>query len=204
MLWATILFIWELVGVDLDKAKDAGGYVGPIVTALKSPQAVPWVLLALVLYFLFKCSTEWAQCHVDRRKLRFARADFVSAWIVAVAAIALYIGQAISRVQFADRVASGSTLTSLLLTLAAVGIGKRVAVGFSLRRQRLRRSWMDLIEIGYITALILALGLTRTSYHLRGASLAVFVIVGVLLLIADGVEPFFNNEPAIFERLPRK
>ncbi|MGZ8845462.1 MAG: hypothetical protein ACXW3C_03265 [Pyrinomonadaceae bacterium] len=102
MLWATILFIWELVGVDLGKAKDAGGYIGPIVTALKSPQAVPWVLLALVLYFLFKCSTEWAQCQADRRKMRFARADFISAWIVSLAAIILYVGQTLSRVQFAD------------------------------------------------------------------------------------------------------
>src|SRR6266404_3943523 len=79
MLWAAILLIWELVGVDLSKAKDAGGNIGPIVTALKSPQAVPWALLGLVGYFLFKCSIEWAQCHVERRKLRFARADFISA-----------------------------------------------------------------------------------------------------------------------------
>jgi hypothetical protein len=34
MLWATILLIWELIGVDLGKAKDAGGNIGPIVTAL--------------------------------------------------------------------------------------------------------------------------------------------------------------------------
>jgi hypothetical protein len=39
MLWATILLIWELIGVDLGKAKDAGGTIGPIVAALKSPQA---------------------------------------------------------------------------------------------------------------------------------------------------------------------
>lgn len=104
MLWATILLIWELIGVDLSKAKDAGGNIGPIVTALKSPQAVPWALTGLVIYFLFKCSVEWAQCHPDRRKIRFARIDFSSAWIVSMGAIALYVGQAISRVQLADAV----------------------------------------------------------------------------------------------------
>jgi hypothetical protein len=102
MLWSAILFIWELIGIDLSKAKDAGGTVGPVVTALKSPQAVPWVLLILVLYFLLKCAIEWAQCHPERRKVRFARVDFISAWVVSIAAIALYVGQAISRVQFAN------------------------------------------------------------------------------------------------------
>jgi hypothetical protein len=51
MLWSAILFIWELVGVDLGTAEKAGGYIGPILTALKSPQAVPWVLVILVLSF---------------------------------------------------------------------------------------------------------------------------------------------------------
>jgi hypothetical protein len=106
MLWSAILFIWELVGIDLDTAKDEPGNVGAIVKSLKSRQAVPWVLLILVVYFLFKCSIEWAQCHPERRKLRFARIDFVSAWIVSMVAIALYIGQTISRLQFADFIQS--------------------------------------------------------------------------------------------------
>jgi hypothetical protein len=53
-------------------------------------------------YFLFKCSIEWAQCHAERRKVRVARIDFFSAWIISLAAITLYVGQAISRSQFAD------------------------------------------------------------------------------------------------------
>lgn len=54
MLWAGILFIWELVGIDLEKAKESGGNAGAIISAIKSPQAVPWVLLILVVYFAFK------------------------------------------------------------------------------------------------------------------------------------------------------
>jgi len=53
MLWSGILFIWELVGIDLEKAKEAGGNAGAIIGAIKSPQAVPWALLILVAYFLF-------------------------------------------------------------------------------------------------------------------------------------------------------
>ena len=52
MRWASILFIWEFVGIDLEKAKDAEGYAGALVRSLKSPQAVPWILLALVFCFL--------------------------------------------------------------------------------------------------------------------------------------------------------
>jgi hypothetical protein len=120
MLWSTILLIWELIGVDLSKAKDAGGNIGPIVTALKSPQAVPWALAGLVVYFLFKCSVEWAQCHVDRRKIRFARVDFISAWIVALAALALYVGQALSRAQLANTI-QGSTVFDSILGGAMLG-----------------------------------------------------------------------------------
>jgi hypothetical protein len=163
MLWATILFIWELIGVDLSKAKDAGGYIGPVVTALKSPQAVPWVLFALVIYFLFKCSTEWGQCHEDRRKLRFARADFISAWFVAVAAIALYLGQTISRLQFADiiqskrvelnRVALWSLYSFVILFLPGAGVG---SVYITWRRTgKIKLNWFLAIPLVIPAALLL-------------------------------------------------
>lgn len=54
MLWSAILFIWELVGIDLDKAKDAEGNVGALIKSIKSPQAIPWALLIMVGYFVFK------------------------------------------------------------------------------------------------------------------------------------------------------
>ena len=106
MLWSTVLFVWEFVGIDLEKAKDAEGYAGAVIRSLKSPQAVPWVLLLVVLYFLFKCSVEWAQCHVDRRRIVVARIDYISALVVSAAAIALYFGQSMSSVQVADLVSS--------------------------------------------------------------------------------------------------
>lgn len=134
MLWSTILFIWELVGVNLDKAKDAGGNIGPVVTALKSPQAVPWVLLTLVLYFLFKCSVEWAQCHVERRKVRFARVDFYSAWLVALASIALYAVQAFSRIQLANAVTPVRVFSFELAFFSFLGFLLAVRLGFGWRK----------------------------------------------------------------------
>ena len=62
----------------------------------------PYETLILVAYFLFKCSVEWAQCSAARRSLRVSRIDLISAWIVSLVAYALYVVQAISRIQFAD------------------------------------------------------------------------------------------------------
>lgn len=113
MLWAAVLFVWELVGIDLEKAKDAGGNTGAIIGALKSPQAVPWALLILVGYFLFKITVEWYQCNFHRRLMRVARIDFLSAWVVALLAYTLYVYQAVSRVQFADLLQQSNRAASL-------------------------------------------------------------------------------------------
>lgn len=113
MLWAGILFIWELVGIDLDKAKEAGGNAGAIIGALKSPQAVPWALLILVLYFSFKLRVEWRQCNMARRAVFEAKQDYYSAFLVAFGACALYFGQTISRVQFANAVQGSRKIESL-------------------------------------------------------------------------------------------
>ena len=132
MLWSAILFIWELVGVDLEKAKDAGGNVGAIVTALKSPQAVPWVLVILVGYFAFKLRVEWGQCNLSRRQVRESRADCYSAFIVAAIACALYFGQAISHIQFANTVQTSAKFKSVLWGLfVGTGVSGSV-VGFRL------------------------------------------------------------------------
>lgn len=102
ILWAGILFIWELVGIDLEKAKEVGGSAGAILAAIKSPQAAPWALLILVGYFLFRFTVEWFQSNISRRQMRVARIDFYSSWVISLLAFALYIFQTVRRVQFAN------------------------------------------------------------------------------------------------------
>lgn len=123
MLWAGILLIWELVGVDLSKAEAAGGTAGAIITAIKSPQAIPWVLVTLTVYFLFKFNIEWYQCSLARRNMRVAKVDFASAWIVSLSAFILYLGQTISRVQFADFVQNSAITQSLILGFCLGALG---------------------------------------------------------------------------------
>jgi hypothetical protein len=140
MLWAAILFIWELVGIDLEKAKEAGGNFGAIVGAIKSPQAVPWALLILVIYFGFKLRIEWRQSNQNRRSVSEAKQDYYSAFVIAGAACLLYFGQTISRLQFADLLQGSGKTQSLVVAAvssflfataigaAALGVAKRVKV----------------------------------------------------------------------------
>ena len=128
LLWAGILFVWELIGIDLEKAKEAGGNAGAIINAIKSPQAVPWVLLVLVGYFLFKLWIEWNQCAESRRRSLHSRIDFGSAWVVAFVAGVLYAYQAISRVQVADTLRQSFKGQSLLMGLATALMGVMLAV----------------------------------------------------------------------------
>src|SRR2546421_4910775 len=69
LLWAAILLFWELVGVDLNQAKQADGNIGALLKSIGSTQAVPWVFLILVGYFLFKLTVEWVQCNQARKRL---------------------------------------------------------------------------------------------------------------------------------------
>jgi hypothetical protein len=41
VLWAGILIAWELVGFDLEKARESGGNTGALIAAIKHPQAIP-------------------------------------------------------------------------------------------------------------------------------------------------------------------
>jgi len=122
MLGAGILFIWELVGIDLEKAKEAGGNAGAIIKAIKSPQAVPWVLLILVGYFLFRFTIEWYQSTADRRKMRAAKIDFFASWFISLLAYSLYVGQTIRQVQFANLARGKAILQFAVIIIETIGI----------------------------------------------------------------------------------
>jgi hypothetical protein len=190
MMWSAILFIWELVGVDLDRMKEAGGNFGALVGALKSPQAVPWALVILVAYFLFKVTIEWFQCAASRRALRVSQIDFVSAWLVALVAYALYIAQ-LSGSQIANQLQSSrekghSVLLGLVLGIViAVGVAKLIrrdvetglgAIGSAafagiaiLIVERLRGNSFVFtsILIGFLVSMVTAAVLTLATRFLR-------------------------------------
>ena len=185
MLWAGILFIWELVGIDLEKAREAGGNAGAIIGAIKSPQAVPWVLLVLVLYFVFKMRVEWGQCNKARRDVLESRMDYLSAFVVAGIAGVLYFGQTLSHVQFANAVQDSSKFNSFFVgAFVAIGV---VCSGYFLWERfaihTKKRNDLLLIAFGYsilpLIAIFAVLRRTRPHwpYVLMGAS-AILLILG--------------------------
>lgn len=182
MLWSTILFIWELIGVDLEKARDVGGNVGPVVTALKSPQAIPWVLVILVLYFSFKCSIEWAQCQAERRSVRFARIDFISAWVVSVSAIFLYLGQAVARVQLANS-PNFHPFLFLLLAWYPVIIGTFIYIIATQDREK-RLHWRRTVLLPLAASVLLLTAVLSSIERLKwpiAAALGVCGLIGSVL-----------------------
>jgi len=86
MLWSGILLLWDILGIDLALARSTEGSIGPIITAIKNPAAMPWVLLSLIIYFIFKLIIEWGQCSEYRRANRVSVLDFSAAFAAAAVA----------------------------------------------------------------------------------------------------------------------
>lgn len=104
-LAAAVLLAWELIGIDLGEAP-----IESLNISLKSPQAAPYVLVTLVVYFAIRLSVEWFQADPQRRQRRASRFDFALAHVIGVSSLTLYAVQAILRVQVADRVSASEVL----------------------------------------------------------------------------------------------
>jgi hypothetical protein len=83
---SALLASWELIGIQLE-TKERWGIV------LKSPSAVPLVLLVLVLYYAYKLKIEWLQCSPERRQNPAARLDYHVAHTIGIAAISILLVQ---------------------------------------------------------------------------------------------------------------
>jgi hypothetical protein len=147
MLWASVLLIWQLVGIDLSKIESAEGYVGPIVRSIESPQAVPWILLSLVGYFVFKLHIEWRQCDDTRRELPQSKLDYCSAWAMSVAALALYFAQDSFRVRVADLFQRASTILVPGFRVGFLGFVMTL-LSISQRRKYQLRIWLLGVALG--------------------------------------------------------
>jgi hypothetical protein len=102
ILWSSVLFGWELVGVDLEKLDTGAGNVGAIAKALKSPQAVPWVIVVLVAFFAYRITVEWKQSNHARRSRVASQVDIVMSIGIAFTSYLLFFGQRAAGVQLAD------------------------------------------------------------------------------------------------------
>jgi hypothetical protein len=96
-LTSALLMAWELIGVELEASP-----VESLKITLKSPQAAPYVLIVLIVYFGFRTIIEWYQNDARRRDLIASKMDFAVAHGIAAASLSLYVYQTLSHIQVAD------------------------------------------------------------------------------------------------------
>jgi len=98
-LAGALLIALELIGIDFGATP-----IESINVTLKSPQAVPYILVVLVLYFALRLTIEWKQSHPGRRAMVSSRVDFALAHFIGISSLILYGIQALLRIQIADKV----------------------------------------------------------------------------------------------------
>lgn len=83
-LFSGLLLSWELldvVGIDQDKA------VG--VFKVENPEAVPWVFVALIFYFMMRTGVEWYQSPESRRQRKASIFDLYATAVIVIMALAV-------------------------------------------------------------------------------------------------------------------
>ncbi len=130
VLFGGLLFAWSFIGIDLPEGKL------PVVDiVIKSPQAIPWVLIGCTVYFLGRISIEWFQCDPTVRERLASRIDLGVSAGIAFSAIALYFGQVALGTQLANLLSPWSLLLILILPVAYI-LGMSVPLLF--RRVEMR------------------------------------------------------------------
>jgi cation transport ATPase len=94
-----LLIAWELIGIKFSDTPLENLHV-----TLQSPQAIPYVLIALVAYFAFRITVEWYQTDQRRRQLLASKFDFWVAHAIAVTSLLLYGIQALLQFQLANKI----------------------------------------------------------------------------------------------------
>ena len=110
-----LLIAWELIGIEFSASP-----IESFNITLKSPQAVPYVLVVLILYFGFRFTVEWYQADERRRTLPVSRVDYLVAHLIGASALALYSYQSLRKVQLADLI--GQSEAAVLLSGFALGL----------------------------------------------------------------------------------
>jgi hypothetical protein len=113
MLSCGLLLAWELIGVEIGDRP-----LSDYNIVLKSPEAVPLVLLILVLYFMFKITIEWHQCHVDRRSKVPSKIDYYFSVFLAVMALGIYFYQQLLNTQIVEIFGSNIGIDIILILIS--------------------------------------------------------------------------------------
>jgi len=98
-LFSGLLIAWEFVGLRLhhDSLRSKG-------IDILSPQAVPFALIALILYFFYRIVMEWLRNDESTRERALSMTDFAVSHFLALGAIGVFIYQRMAAIQIADNI----------------------------------------------------------------------------------------------------
>lgn len=115
-LFSGLLFAWEFIGLEIapKPAQDLN-------VTLKSPQATPYVLLALTAYFLARLLTEWNQSSPERRSTRASRFDLALSLAIPVTAILTFALQRALEIRIVNLVSMSWFFLAICGTLIGSG-----------------------------------------------------------------------------------
>jgi hypothetical protein len=87
-LFAGLLFLWEFVGIELPNNP-----WGNMNIRFKSPEAAPYVLLFILMFYAFRITIEWQQSDVLRRSFSQSKIDYFFSHFIAIVSLSLFFLQ---------------------------------------------------------------------------------------------------------------
>jgi hypothetical protein len=109
VLSSAILLAWALVGIEIKETP-----LQNVNIALKSPAAIPYILVVLVLYFSYRTVIEWLQCDSQTRSVKAARFDFNLSHIIGVSSLLVFAIQELLHAQIFDYLTGKAGLLDLV------------------------------------------------------------------------------------------
>lgn len=97
--FSALLLAWEFIGIGITEAN-----ISTLKIEIKSPDAIPFVLLVLVIYFAYRLSNEWMMLSKQVRGRKYAKIDLFLSHLIAGISIAVFIFQLIIDAQIFELV----------------------------------------------------------------------------------------------------
>lgn len=134
-LFSAILIFWEYVGIRIG-AKVAEPTTGSLLLSdmkirLENPEVIPFVIAAIVIYFAFRLIIEWNLSSPRCRAHPACKIDLTVSYIIAAAALSLFILQK----KFTIRLADFVDTTFLFSAYIGILLGWGCWWGFSSRKR---------------------------------------------------------------------
>lgn len=117
-LYSALLFAWEFIGIELPENPFQN-----VDVSIKSPEAVPWVLVALIFYFGYRTLVEWYQSDQARRSLRVSRLDVYPTMAIPTAALVTFGVQGILKIQIVELLADPRVRIMVVIAISGLTMG---------------------------------------------------------------------------------